>query len=149
MCPHYHHPRGSWLEDRIPIATKGGKTAAGKDQIIHYTQQEEGKSFFYNSLIQFGGDSEAGNLRTQWKTHSEEDPSEVTSYYHKKRAIPELQLLWSVTHANYHLKTRNSPFSAKTCLGCKGFRMDSEWWVKTFFPLGPEFAGRWHYDSVR
>ena len=53
------------MVDRIPIATKGGKTAAGKDQIIHYTQQEEGKSFFfYNSLIQFGGDSEAGNLRT-------------------------------------------------------------------------------------
>ena len=25
------------MEDRIPIATKGGKTAAGKDQIIHYT----------------------------------------------------------------------------------------------------------------
>ena len=64
LGPHYHHPRGSWLEDRIPIATKGGKTAAGKDQIIHYTQQEEGKSFFYNSHIQFGGDSEAGNLRT-------------------------------------------------------------------------------------
>ena len=34
------------MEDRIPIATKGGKTAAGKDQIIHYTQQEEGKFFF-------------------------------------------------------------------------------------------------------
>ena len=29
--------------DRIPIATKGGKTAAGKDQIIHYTQQQGGK----------------------------------------------------------------------------------------------------------
>ena len=32
-----------WWVDRIPIATKGGKTAAGKDQIIHYTQQQGGK----------------------------------------------------------------------------------------------------------
>ena len=32
--------------DRIPIATKGGKTAAGKDQIIHYTQQQRGKLFY-------------------------------------------------------------------------------------------------------
>ena len=33
--------------DRIPIATKGGKTAAGKDQIIHYTQQHGGKVISY------------------------------------------------------------------------------------------------------
>ena len=32
--------------DRIPIATKGGKTATGKDQIIHYTQQQGEKLFF-------------------------------------------------------------------------------------------------------
>ena len=37
-----------WWVDRIPIATKGGKTAAGKDQIIHYTQQQRGKRQKYN-----------------------------------------------------------------------------------------------------
>ena len=37
-----------WWVDRIPIATKGGKTAAGKDQIIHYTQQQRGKRQKYD-----------------------------------------------------------------------------------------------------
>ena len=35
------------MVDRIPIATKGGKTAAGKDQIIHYTQQQGGKVILF------------------------------------------------------------------------------------------------------
>ena len=35
------------MVDRIPIATKGGKTAAGKDQIIHYTQQHGGKVILF------------------------------------------------------------------------------------------------------
>ena len=31
---------------------------------FHIEGGRKGKSFFYNSHIQFGGDSEAGNLRT-------------------------------------------------------------------------------------
>ena len=96
---------GSWLVDRIPIATKGGKTAAGKDQIIHYTQQQRGKLFYTSTsnILNFTERERPPTPQVTWTTWAKTQESWPKLYIHLKFfALVSLLLTLAVpTNMNY------------------------------------------------